>query len=269
MVRRLVVRGAVAGLLALLAAPWAGTARAGVTVSLTPATQVVAPGAEFDVLVNVTAGSAFNAFDLLVGYDPAVLTPVPLSPLANQIGPLVKNACATSFHRFHAGAGADTANYSMLCGGVSVSGPGTIYKLRFRAAATIAATTLQFRPGTQFFDAGVLVPGLVTHDAAIGIGTAATLDVGGVRPLAALAAAPNPARGGTRFDFGAPLPARATLRVLDVQGRTVATLAAPAGARSLAWDGRDDAGVALAPGRYLTVLAGPGRTLRGSVTLVR
>ena len=136
MSRRLVVRAVVAGLLALAAAAWAGAAGAGVTVSLSPAAQTVAPGAEFDVLVDVTAGSPFNAFDLLVGYDPGLLTPVPLAPLSGQIGPLPKNACAMPFHRFHGSAGADTANYSMLCAGVSVSGPGTIYKLRFRAAAT-------------------------------------------------------------------------------------------------------------------------------------
>ncbi len=269
MFRRLGLRGAVAGLLALLAAPWAGAAHAGVTVSLGPATQTVAPGAEFDVVVDVTAGSAFNAFDLLVGYDPAVLTPVPLAPLSAQVGPLVKNACALPFHRFHASAGTDTANYSMLCAGVSVNGPGTIYRLRFRAGTTTGATTLRFLAGTQFFDAGVLVPGLVTHDAAVGVGTTVTLGVGDPAPGIALAAAPNPARGGTRFDFGAPLPARATLRVFDVQGRAVRVLEAPAGARTLDWDGRDAAGVALAPGRYAVVLAGPGRVRRGSVTLVR
>jgi hypothetical protein len=56
-------------LVALLAA---GNASAGVTVALQPASQLVAPGSDFDVLLEVTApGSSFNAFDAIVGYDPA------------------------------------------------------------------------------------------------------------------------------------------------------------------------------------------------------
>jgi hypothetical protein len=270
MIRRAFARGTAAGLLALLAVPWAFAAHAGVSVALSPVTQTVAPGAEFEVTVAVTAaGSPFNAFDLIVGYDPAALTPVPLSPLTDQIGPLVKNACPTQFHRFHASAGADTANYSMLCSNTSVSGPGTIYRLRFRAATTARTTTLRFRPGTAFFNAGIVVAGVQTQDAAVGIGMSATLDAGQQGPGLSLAAAPNPSRDGTRLDFGAPLPAAATLRVADVQGRTVRTLDVPAGARSAGWDGRDGSGLRLPPGRYAVALTGPGVRLHTQVTLVR
>src|SRR5438445_13890395 len=73
----------------LLAAVLAGgpvTAVAqGVKVALLPATQTVAPGAEFDLSMEVTvAGSAFNGFDAYIGYDPAALTLIPLSPISLQ-----------------------------------------------------------------------------------------------------------------------------------------------------------------------------------------
>lgn len=61
--------------------------------------------------------------------------------------------------------------------------------------------------------------------------------------------APNPARGVSTIAFALPAAAEVSVRVLDLQGRLVRTLAhgrLAAGAQRLAWDGRDDAG-GLAP----------------------
>src|SRR6185503_17145494 len=89
--------------LGLLAAPvLAGPARASVTVALQTASASVAPGADFDVDVTVTqAGSAFNAFDAVVGFDPAALTFVQLAPLSLQEGALMTGACGNRFHQFN------------------------------------------------------------------------------------------------------------------------------------------------------------------------
>ncbi|MGH3053796.1 MAG: hypothetical protein ACRDL7_02320, partial [Gaiellaceae bacterium] len=70
-------------ILVLTIAPWlAGAAFAdGVHVGLGPAVQSVPAGADFVIEVRVTeAGSAFNAFDLVVGFDPSALTFMPASP---------------------------------------------------------------------------------------------------------------------------------------------------------------------------------------------
>ena len=45
--------------------------------------------------------------------------------------------------------------------GVSVTGPGTIYRLQFTAAATNAYTQLTLGPGTSFYDGGPRVYGVV------------------------------------------------------------------------------------------------------------
>lgn len=78
-------------------------------------------------------------------------------------------------------------------------------------------------------------------------------------PALALAApAPNPSPGRARFAFSLPEPGTAaSLRIVDVSGRTVRLLQAPAGTVGpgvIEWDGRDERGVASAPGVYLARL---------------
>src|SRR5690348_5452780 len=89
--------------LCLLAAP----AAAGVKVGLVPAIQNVSPGADFDVFLDVTqAGSNFNGYDVVVSYDPAALTFLPLAPTSSQQGCLMTGscsaACGNTFHLFSA-----------------------------------------------------------------------------------------------------------------------------------------------------------------------
>ena len=89
------------------------------------------------------------------------------------------------------------------------------------------------------------------------------LDAGGPAPPKALAfrgAHPNPARGGAAFAFDLPGPAAVRVRVFDVAGRCVRELRAelPAGSHRLAWDARDAAGGAAAPGLYLARFEAPG-----------
>ncbi len=256
--RRLFARMAAAGLLALSAAfACPAPVHAGVQVAILPATQTVAPGGEFEVTLQVTAAApAFNGFTVHVGYDPAVLTPVPLSPISNQLGALVTSACSNVFHQFHYGAGIDSVDVSLLCGPISMTGPGTIYRVHFRASSTVQVTTLRILPGVEFADTGIVVPITSITDAAVGIGMTPVLDAGdGPPPVAvALSAAPNPARGEVAFAFGPPLAADAQLRVTDVQGRAVRVLAVPAGARSARWDARGAGGERVNPGLYLVEL---------------
>src|SRR6476646_1482896 len=78
------------GLCVLIVAGAARSARAAVSVALTPPTQTVTPGTDFDVFVDVTAaGSAFNGYDLVLAFDPAALTLLPTSPTTLQQGCLM------------------------------------------------------------------------------------------------------------------------------------------------------------------------------------
>jgi hypothetical protein len=69
-----------------------------------------------------------------------------------------------------------------------------------------------------------------------------------------LGAHPNPFQSSTRIQFEIPGGARPTrLRVFDVQGRAVATLADGVmgpGPVEIAWDGRDAGGAAVGAGLY-------------------
>jgi phage tail sheath protein FI len=65
---------------------------------------------------------------------------------------------------------------------------------------------------------------------------------------------PNPAAGRTIMSFVLPRAGAVTMRILDVAGRTVRTLAAreemAAGAHERSWDGREDLGAPAATGLY-------------------
>jgi flagellar hook assembly protein FlgD len=83
---------------------------------------------------------------------------------------------------------------------------------------------------------------------------------------------PNPFSAETTIPFGVEMPGHATLHVFDVSGRLVRTLldgVLPAGERSLAWDGRDDAGQGVASGFYVLRLSTPAGSLSRTVKVLR
>lgn len=246
----------------------------GVHVAIIPASSQVAPGAIFDLELRITeAGSPINGFDAVIGYDPAALTLIPLSPPSLQQGTLMTGACGDLFHRFTPAPGSMTIADVMLCAGVSVTGPGQIYRLRFQASNTPQVTQVQFLPGLQFYNAGLFVNPANSTNASIGIGmppvsvspTARTVRLG-------MKVVPNPAPGGTSFvieaDHGGPL----RMSIVDVRGRLVRRFEdslATAGRRTLLWDGRDTAGRLLPAGLYLVTLEAGGRSVSSRVSLVR
>ncbi len=102
--------------------------------------------------------------------------------------------------------------------------------------------------------------------------TGSTSDVPARAPGAvALAASPNPFRGGTSLAFTLAAGAHARVTVFDLAGRRVRDLmdaATPAGETRVAWDGVDDAGREAAPGIYLARLELDGRA-SGTARLFR
>ncbi len=262
---------ALAAAAGLCAAPAALRAD-GVTAALLPTGQTVAPGAEFELVLQCTeAGDLFNAFRAVVSWDPAALTFVPLSPFSLQEGSYMKEACGSTFHVFGRGASTDTISDALLCDGVYLPGPGPLYRLRFRAADTPQVTTVQI-VALQFYRAGMYVKPVHATGALVGVGVAAPAGVGdrAVPPLA-LGAVPNPGRGALRFEVGADRAGIQRLTVRDVQGRTVRRLAdgwCAAGSRTVPWDGRDDAGGRLSAGVYLVTLEAGDRVTSRRVVLL-
>ena len=104
---------------------------------------------------------------------------------------------------------------------------------------------------------------------------AGTLGVGdGAAPRAEFAApAPNPMHGGrgATLRFALAAGGHAKLAVYDAQGRVVRVLAdgaREAGEHAVAFDGRDAAGRALAPGLYLARISAPGLDATRRIVIV-
>lgn len=238
-------------------------------VALLPSPLEVSPGSEFDLDIDVTqAGLLFNGFDATITFDPAALEFV-----SNTQGSYLTGACATApFHQFSPGVGTLSITDVILCDGVALSGPGQIYRLRFKAASTPQITTVHFG-AIQFYNDGLFVNPAVPSDATISIG----IPLGVGQPLAGskrlrLSGAPNPFRGQTSITVESGTAGRQDVRVSDVQGRWVRHLESgtfAAGIRRVAWDGRDDSGRLVPAGVYLVSARGAGATARLRVALLR
>ena len=243
-----------------------GTAAAGLepahafTVAGASDTVVVAPGGTFTVdFVVKDPDAPFNAFDLDVHFDPAKLTSYPMSPTTLQRGALMVDACTLNapFHIFTPGPDSLVGTLVILCSGVSVTGPGTIYRLRFTAAATNAWTQLTLGPGTSFYNGGPRVNGVVKRAVVVKIGSP-VLDAGAHPRLPSMPAldpiAPNPARAGRTLalSFSLPRAESSEVVVMDAQGRRVA--GAPWALREAGAQRLEVALPPLAPGRYTITL---------------
>ena len=133
-------------------------------------------------------------------------------------------------------------------------------------------------PGVRVFDVATLAPlagplstGLPPQDIEFdGSATTSVPATGGPAALAFAGAWPNPSRGDVviRVRLGAAAgaagsPLRAT--ILDAAGRRVRALEGAAGAETLRWDGRDDAGRPTAPGIYAVRVEIAGSMAAGRV----
>jgi hypothetical protein len=86
------------------------------------------------------------------------------------------------------------------------------------------------------------------------------------------AASPNPTRSATALPLSLDTPAVVRATVHDVTGRQVRTLLEgrqPAGTHTLAWDGRDAAGTAVAGGAYYLRLETPGGAATRALVVLR
>jgi hypothetical protein len=241
-------------------------------IAITPTDTTVTPGGTFDMHLRVTqAGLGFNAYDAVIEYDPAALTFVSMSPLAQE-GSLMRGACNNTFHRFTAAGDSLVIAHSILCMNVSLHGPGTLYNLRFQASATPQITQVRVR-SVQFFDGGFFVGPVHVVNATTRVGQTSDAEPvppprGGLR----LEVAPNPFNPTTTIRVEAGPAGWRELVVHDARGRLVRTLARgsfTAAARAWIWDGRDDRGRRVASGAYVVRCSGPQARAARRVVLVK
>jgi hypothetical protein len=190
-----------------------------------PPAVTVAPGDTFTAYIVIEPPDAsFNGFDASVRFDPSALS-YDAMPLADQRGPLMTSACANTFHRFDAAPDSLKITLTLLCSNTNVAGPGTIYRVRFRAGTTTGATTLSLGPFTEFYRAGLFVRPIHKQDMTVNVGSMAVGDDPGPGGRLEFASpAPNPAWGrrSVLLEFNLPAPDIVSLEVLDAQGRRVA-----------------------------------------------
>jgi len=250
----------------------AGAADAAVRVALMPETLSVSPGDTVTLVLQVpVAGSAFNAYDAIVEYDPAVLTFLPRVPTTLQQGLSMTGACGNTFHWFTAAGDSLSISNSLLCAGMSLTGPAELYELRFRVPLTPGATTVRLRR-VQFYNGGLFVNPAIPSDALVTWGGNVGVGDPLVAPGASLAVRGNPSNGIQRIELASPVEGEQSLVVFDAAGRAVRRLAQgrfPAGSRAVTWDGRDDAGRPVPPGVYLVRYNAAGQSARASLVRLR
>ena len=83
---------------------------------------------------------------------------------------------------------------------------------------------------------------------------------------------PNPFNPTTTIHYDLPQPAEVRLKIFDVAGRLVRTLVSeimPAGRHQEIWDGRSDAGTAVASGGYFYRLQAGTKVLTHKMLLIK
>jgi len=231
-----------------------------IDVQFDPATKVVDLDEVFDYDIFVPASSdTFNAFEFTIVYDPTKLTFIPRSPLSLQVGPLMSSACLNGFHLFSADGDTIRITYSLLCAGARVTGPGVIYRLRFRAPSTPVVTDIRFVKA-RFANAGILLSPVVTPAGLVQAGDVTAVPECPRSGVTALSpAAPNPFRASSSLSFTAGATGPVRLAVFAPDGREVRTLfdgrLEANGSRVSTWDGRDDRGIRVPAGVYFIRLS--------------
>lgn len=266
---------AIAGLVALCVASGHSLACAqAVRVALTPVDSVIAPGSEFVMRIAVTqAGPAFNGYEAVIDFDPTALSFVPVLPVSQQEGSYMRSVCGNTYHRFHPPAGSDSlkVTHVLLCGGPTLTGPGVLYKLRFRAAAQPRTTRVEFRR-IEFTNGGPLIPVLPTNSR-ISIGSPTDAGSPGVGAAGTrLRISPNPFNPATVVQVMTAADGFQSLVVHDAAGRRVRLLQQGRfgpGSRLVAWDGRNDGGLRLSSGVYVVTLRASGQSMSERVVLLK
>lgn len=248
------IRGRCVLLLGALALLAPATAHA-IDVQFDPGTKVVDLDQVFDYDIFVLASpDTFNAFEFTIVYDPVKLTFIQRSPVSLQVGPLMSSACPNGFHLFSAIGDTIRITYSLLCAGAEVTGPGVIYRLRFRAPSTPAIADVRF-VGARFAAAGVLLSPVVVHDGHVPIGdVSAAPDDQQPRLSVLRPASPNPFCAWSLLSFTVGAAGEASLRVFAPDGREVRALfdgwVETGGSIAADWDGRDERGARAPAGVY-------------------
>ena len=232
----------------LAAAPAAASAN----VASLEVPELPAVGGTFDAVVRVEGAGNVQALSLKLDFNPAVLEQVSVAP-GDLLAAQGRESAVLS-------PGLGQVDAALLGGGTGLSGSGELARVTFRVKAG--------------GDAGLSLAGITARDGENQpvVMTAATGPGDGLARTGLAMAYPNPFEDATTLRFGLASPGRVSLVVFDVAGRRVRKLldgTLPSGERIVSWDGRDDAGLRLAPGAYVVRFEAGGQRESRVVRLVR
>lgn len=214
--------------------------------------ELPAVGGTFDAVVRMEGAGDVQALSLKLDFDPSVLEQVSVAPGALLSAQARESAVLSP--------GAGQIDAALLGGGSGLSGSGELARVTFRVKSG--------------GDPGLSLGGITARDGENEPVTmsAATGVVEGVTRTGLAMAFPNPFDDATTLRFGLASPGRVSLVVFDIAGRRVRKLldgSLPSGERIVSWDGRDDAGLRLAPGAYVVRFEAGGQRESRVVRLVR
>lgn len=213
------------GLAAFLALQAGISSAAGVHIEFNPTPTSASPGDTIDVECNVfLADASFNAFDLNIGFDPSQLSYITQNKVL-QRGALMTAACGNIFDTFVADSAELRVTLGLLCAGVSVTGPGVIYQVKFEALPGLTSADIVCTAGTAFFNEGPAVTPPLECNAGTITADVSGLDFGVDGAESALSLSvptPNPHRGGpATFGFTLPRADEVFFELFDTSGRLV------------------------------------------------
>ncbi|MBU1699358.1 MAG: T9SS type A sorting domain-containing protein [Candidatus Eisenbacteria bacterium] len=155
------------GLVTLLLAGglvWLNPVVAGVSVSIQPDTTYSQPDQEFTVDLWIdTLGSEFDGYETVLRFDPEMLEFISI-----QEGNLMTNPCGNTWWIHEEGADSSYISHVILCGGLTVTGPGVLSSITFRALMNgITSITFDY---IEFYRAGEYVPDISSQGGLVFIG---------------------------------------------------------------------------------------------------
>ena len=259
--------------LALLMATLAATGspgNAGTSISITPSTVTVSPDMVFDVFIcKDSLDLEFDGYQTVVTFDPEMLELISASEES-----VMTNSCWNRWWIPVAGEDSIFISHVLMCGGITVTGPGALSSLKFRALdeGTTVITCDYFWLTYQ----GYQIDDIAWHDGVVNIGMAGVVRRSGMEESLRIEAYPNPGRsfsiclaGGSE---GCARIRDGTLDVCDVNGQIVAVLSRGmpvAAANGFGWDGGCDNGCAAAPGVYFIRFTAAEECIKQKVILLR
>jgi hypothetical protein len=225
-----------------------------------------------------TSALHFNGYDLLVGCDPAVVTPDSVLE-----GSLFVNACPNRWLHVTLTDSSFAVSHVLLCAGVAVDGPGTLCQLLLHAD-TLGVSPLDIlsEPDRTFYDEGLYVwPEHPTRPRQVYLHSAVVLvfdPTAGVpagalpRRTDSLRIYPNPSDGDCRLEFDLPAAGEARLVLAGPDGRLLGSWSCPrleAGGQSLVWSTRERLGMPLPRGVYYFRLEADSGVFTGGLSILR